>query len=184
MASEKIEEIVEEQIPDGAEVHVLSKNEKKARQMILKLGLKQVKGITRVTFRKKGNFILAIDNPEVYRSAAGSYVVFGEAKVEDLNKRYAEAAAAQEAAQQAAAAVKEGGAPKDPESITADLQAASLADKSAPAEDDDEEVDETGLDSGDIEIIVEQTNVSRAKAVKALKEHNGDMVNAIMSLTS
>ena len=64
------------------------------------------------------------------------------------------------------------------------MEKASLDDKPAAEEDDEEgEVDESGLDPKDIEIVVEQTQVSRAKAVKALRKHDGDMVNAIMDLS-
>lgn len=164
-------------IPDGADVQVISKNEEKARKLILKLGLKQVKGISRVTFKRRGGIIVAIDNPDVYRSAAGLYVVFGEAKVDDLNQRYAQAAEAGEAAP------AEGAADKLPELITADMQAASLQEKVEEVEDEGE-VDESGIDSADIDVIIEQTGASRAKAVKAFREHKGDMVNAIMALTS
>ena len=80
-----------EEIPQGADVSILSKNEKKARELIKKLNLKQIKGITRVTFKQRGNLIYAIDQPDVFRSSAGTYVVFGEAKVDDMNKRIAEA---------------------------------------------------------------------------------------------
>ena len=60
---------------------------------------------------------------------------------------------------------------KSPEAITADLEKASLGDKKAEDEEEDEgEIDETGLDPKDIEIVVEQTQVSRAKAVKAFKK--------------
>jgi hypothetical protein len=44
-------------------------------------------------------------------------------------------------------------------------------------------VDETGLDSKDIDLVMVQANVSRAKAVKALKKNGSDIVNAIMDLT-
>lgn len=50
-------------------------------------------------------------------------------------------------------------------------------------EEDEEEVDETGMEEKDIELVVSQANVSRAKAVKALKNNNNDIVNAIMDLT-
>ena len=36
----------------------------------------------------------------------------------------------------------------------------------------------------DIKIIMEQTNVSRDKAIKALKENNNDLASAILSLKS
>lgn len=167
-----------EEIPQGAEVNIISKNEKKARELIKKLNLKQIKGISRVTFKQRGNILYAIDQPDVYRSAAGTYVVFGEAKVDDLNQRLAEAQAQQEGAAAAEAEV----ADKSPESITADLQKATLEDQKDP-EVDENDVDETGLDSNDIDIIVEQTQVSRARAIAALRKHQGDMVNAIMDLS-
>lgn len=171
-----------EEIPQGAEVNIISKNEKKARELIKKLNLKQVKGISRVTFKQRGNLIYAIDQPDVYRSAAGTYVVFGEAKVDDMNQRLAEAQAARE---QAGEAEADAPADKSPESITADLEKASLNANNGKDEEEEEEgeVDESGLDANDIGIVVEQTQVSRAKAVKALRKHKGDMVNAIMELS-
>ena len=47
-------------------------------------------------------------------------------------------------------------------------------------EDDDEEVDATGVEPKDIELVMTQANVSRSKAVKALKTADGDIVSAIM----
>lgn len=44
-------------------------------------------------------------------------------------------------------------------------------------------MDESGLEEKDIELVVSQANVSRAKAVRALKRNNNDIVNAIMDLT-
>lgn len=170
-----------EEIPQGAEINIISKNEKKARELIKKLNLKQVKGVSRVTFKQRGNLIYAIDQPDVYKSAAGTYVVFGEAKVDDMNQRIAEAQAAQA---QAEAAGEDAPADKSPESITADLEKASLnASKEEETAEEDGDVDESGLEAADIDIIVEQTQVSRAKAVNALRKHKGDMVNAIMELS-
>jgi len=42
-------------IPTGSTVQVHSRNEKKARKAIAKLGLKHVEGITRVTLRRPKN---------------------------------------------------------------------------------------------------------------------------------
>ena len=50
----------------------------------------------------------------------------------------------------------------------------------APADDDDEEVDDSGVEPKDIELVMTQANVSRSKAVKALKNADGDIVSAIM----
>ncbi len=41
-------------------------------------------------------------------------------------------------------------------------------------------MDETGVEVKDIELVMSQANVSRAKAVRALKNNNNDIVNAIM----
>lgn len=47
-------------------------------------------------------------------------------------------------------------------------------------EEDDGEVDATGVEEKDIELVVSQANVSRNKAIKALKNNDNDIVNAIM----
>ena len=49
----------------------------------------------------------------------------------------------------------------------------------APVEEEGE-VDETGVEAKDIELVMSQTNVTRAQAVAALKKNDGDIVNAIM----
>jgi nascent polypeptide-associated complex subunit alpha len=50
--------------------------------------------------------------------------------------------------------------------------------------EDEVAVDESGVAAKDIELVISQAGCTRAKAVKALKENDGDLVNAIMSLTS
>ena len=51
-------------------------------------------------------------------------------------------------------------------------------------EDDDEgDVDESGVEPKDIELVMTQASVTRSKAVKALKKAEGDIVSAIMELT-
>jgi nascent polypeptide-associated complex subunit alpha len=41
-------------------------------------------------------------------------------------------------------------------------------------------VDATGVEEKDIELVMSQANVSRSKAVRALKDNANDIVNAIM----
>ena len=61
---------------------------------------------------------------------------------------------------------------------------AKPADKPAIEElDDSAEVDDTGVEPKDVDLVMSQAGVSRAKAVKALKTNDGDIVNAIMELT-
>jgi nascent polypeptide-associated complex subunit alpha len=52
------------------------------------------------------------------------------------------------------------------------------------ASQDDEDGDESGLEPDDIELVMTQASVSRSKAVKTLKATGGDIVNAIMELTT
>ena len=47
-------------------------------------------------------------------------------------------------------------------------------------DDDDENVDATGVEEKDIEMVMSQASVSRNKAIKALKKNENDLVNAIM----
>ncbi|TYG50078.1 hypothetical protein ES288_D10G146800v1 [Gossypium darwinii] len=45
-------------------------------------------------------------------------------------------------------------------------------------------MDETGVEPKDLELVMTQAGVSRSKAVKALKSTDGDIVSAIMELTT
>jgi nascent polypeptide-associated complex subunit alpha len=144
-----------------------SRSEKKARKAMSKLGLKTVSGVTRVTIRKSKNILFVINKPDVYKSPAGdTHIVFGEAKIEDLS---------QQAQVQAAEKFKA------PEPVA--VPAESKAEAQEAEESDDEEVDATGIEEKDIELVCQQAGVSRKKAVKALKKHESDIVNAIMELT-
>jgi len=146
-----------------------SRSEKKARKAISKLGLKQVSGVTRVTIRKSKNILFVINRPDVYKSpASDTYIVFGEAKIEDLSQQAQMQAAEKFKAPEATAAVGE-----TPSTIPQPIQ----------EESDEEEVDEAGIEAKDIELVMSQANVSRAKAVKALRNNQNDIVNAIMELT-
>ena len=51
------------------------------------------------------------------------------------------------------------------------------------SKNDDEDVDDSGVEQNDIDLVMSQANVSRSKAVKALKDNENDIVNAIMELT-
>lgn len=51
------------------------------------------------------------------------------------------------------------------------------------APEDDDPVDETGVDPKDIELVMAQVNCSRAKAVRVLKDNSGDLINASVSFS-
>jgi nascent polypeptide-associated complex subunit alpha len=153
---------------DDGEVRY-SRAEKKSRKALQKLGLKAISGVTRVTVKKNKTYLFVISKPEVYKSPqSDTYVIFGEAKIEDLS-----AAAQQSAAEQF----------KVPSAaLGADAGAAGAAAVEEP-EEEEEDLDEEDLEAKDIELVMQQADVSRAKAVKALKKSNKDVVDAIMGLT-
>ncbi|OJJ55831.1 hypothetical protein ASPSYDRAFT_48078 [Aspergillus sydowii CBS 593.65] len=169
-------------IPGGAAVTIHSRNEKKARKAIGKLGLKHVPGITRVTLRRPKNILFVVNQPDVYRSPSSNtwISIFGEAKIEDLNSQ-----AQASAAQQLAAAEAAGGehAGHDHDHDKGKGKAPETEAKKEEEEDDGEEVDEAGLEPKDIDLVMAQANVSRKKAVKALRENDNDIVNSIMALS-
>ncbi|XP_040196958.1 nascent polypeptide-associated complex subunit alpha isoform X37 [Rana temporaria] len=145
-----------------------SRSEKKARKAMSKLGLRQVTGVTRVTIRKSKNILFVITKPDVYKSpASDTYIVFGEAKIEDLSQQ-AQLAAAEKFKVQGEAV----------SNIQENTQTPTVQEES-----EEEEVDENGVEVKDIELVMSQANVSRAKAVRALKNNSNDIVNAIMELT-
>merc|ERR1712083_452155 len=149
-----------------------SRGEKKARKIMSKLGLKQVAEVSRVTIRQSKNILFVINKPDVYKNpASDTYIVFGEAKIEDLT---------QQAQMEAAQKFKAAEVPQPTE-----MGASGTAGPaSIPEEDEDDgEVDEAGVEDKDIDLVMSQANVSRTKAVKALKNNANDIVNAIMELT-
>ena len=151
-----------------------SRGEKKARKIMSKLGLKQVAGVSRVTIRKSKNILFVINKPDVYKNpASDTYIVFGEAKIEDLS---------QQAQIDAAKKFNAAEAPQPSEMGATGTTGAAVpgGQPAIPEEDDDEEVDEEGVEDKDIELVMSQANVSRSKAVKALKNNSNDIVNAIM----
>jgi len=174
-----------------------NRSEKKSRKAMQKLGMRPVPGVLRVTVKKSKNVLFVISKPDVFKSPnSDTYVVFGEAKSEDLNASN-QAAAAKQFRQQAAAAAG-GATPSGVAAADAMMQQAAAAgagatpivpDAGAEAVtmegvEEEETLDESGIEPKDIELVMSQAACSRAKAVKALKENDGDLVNSIMSLTT
>ncbi|XP_046667136.1 nascent polypeptide-associated complex subunit alpha isoform X1 [Homalodisca vitripennis] len=147
-----------------------SRGEKKARKIMSKLGLKPIQGVSRVTIRKSKNILFVINKPDVFKNpASDTYIVFGEAKIEDLSQQAQVQAAEKFKTPEVTTAADAGGST----TLVAPIQ----------EESEEEEVDETGVEEKDVELVMSQANVSRAKAVKALRNNQNDIVNAIMELT-
>ncbi|CAI4227684.1 unnamed protein product [Auanema sp. JU1783] len=140
-----------------------SRSEKKARKLFSKLGLKPVTGVSRVCIRKSKNILFVINKPDVYKSpGSDTYIVFGEAKIEDLS---------QHAQMSALDRIK----PSD----DAPAPLATVQED----EDDSVEEDATGIEEKDLELVMSQANATRNKAIRALRAADNDIVNAIMNLT-
>ena len=133
-----------------------------------KLGLRQVTEVTRVTIRKSKNILFVITKPDVYKSpASDTYIVLGEAKIEDLSQQ-AQLAAAEKFKVQGEAV----------SNFQENTETPTVQEES-----EEEEVDEGGVEVKDTELVTSQANVSRAKAVRALKNNSDYIVNAITDLT-
>ncbi|GBG59624.1 hypothetical protein CBR_g49889 [Chara braunii] len=144
-----------------------SRSEKKSRKAMQKLGMKPVPGVIRVTIRKSKNILFVISKPDVFKSPnSDTYIIFGEAKIEDLTSQ-----AQFNAAEQF----------KAPDLAQVEQK---ISEVPSAADVEEEEVDETGVEPKDVELVQTQAGVSRAKAIQALKNTGGDIVNAIMELTT
>merc|ERR1712063_241355 len=122
-----------------------SRGEKKARKSMSKLGLKQVVGVSRVTIRKSRNILFVINKPDVYKNpASDTYIVFGEAKIEDLT---------QQAQMEAAQKFKAAEVPQPTE-----MGASGTTGPAAIAEEDEDDgdVDAEGVEDKDIELVMSQ----------------------------
>merc|ERR1712188_279923 len=150
-----------------------SRSEKKSRKAMAKLGMKPVAGIIRVTVKKSKNILFVIKEPDVFKTSsdnpksAQTYVVFGKAEIEDLSAQATSAAVEQFKNPGAGLEVGGDDAPKN-----------DIVDA-----DDDGDEDPGDLDENDIELVVKQAGVTKAKAIKALKQNDNDVVNAIMALS-
>ena len=102
--------------------------------------------------------------PDVFKSPnSDTYIIFGEAKIEDLSAQAQSAAAEQ--------------------FKVAEARAVEAKETEAASGEAEGEIDETGVEPKDIELVMTQANVSRSKAVSALRKAEGDIVSAIMELT-
>ena len=129
----------------------------------------EVPDIMRATFKRDEKTYFFVDQPTVYKSNTQDvYVVFGTVRVDNGETS--------NLLQQAAAQKFQ--APEEAEAAPAAETPAE-----APAAEETETVDETGLNPDDISFVIEQTKCTRAQAVKALRDNDNDMINAVMSIS-
>merc|ERR1712057_28839 len=129
-----------------------SRSEKKSRKAMQKLGMKPVPGIVRVTVKKSKNILFVIKEPDVFKTndsnpkGPQTFIVFGKAEIEDLSQQATNAAVEQFKAPAGA----------DVSKVTETVEEVDG--------DEDGDEDAADLDESDIELVVKQAGVSRAKA--------------------
>merc|ERR1711862_145510 len=118
--------------------------------------------------KKSKNVLFVISKPDVFKSPnSDTYVVFGEAKSEDLNasnqaaaaKQFRQQAAADAMMQRAVAAGAGGGVDAPPVVPDVGTEAVTME-----GVEEDEVLDETGVEPKDVELVMSQAACSRAKA--------------------
>merc|ERR1712151_398825 len=149
---EIVENKAEENTTEASAQHKASRGEKKFKKSLVKMGLKEVSGINRVTLKTSKNFVLYIEDPDILKSSDNAYVIFGECKMFDYGQNFA-----------------------------ADKASAYQNPVEAQQEDAGDAGDEDAGDIPEesINTLMEYANCSRAKAIKGLKKTNGDVVEAI-----
>ncbi|XP_048565986.1 nascent polypeptide-associated complex subunit alpha-like protein 1 [Triticum urartu] len=151
---------------EGGDASARSRSEKKCRKAMERLGMKAITGVSRVTIKQSKTATFVLLKPDVFKSSQSeTYVMLGVVKMEDMDAQLLT-----EAAEQSKASV--------PSSII------SKGEQTVEEAQDDEVVDETGIDKKDVELVMAEAPVSRSRAVKALKAADGDIVSAIMELTN
>jgi nascent polypeptide-associated complex subunit alpha len=146
-----------------------AKSEKKVRKALSKLGMTKMDGVNRVTIRQKDNYILIVKDPEVYSSpqTENTFIIFGELTFEDAEKKLA---------RDEMDKLKTEGERLKPE-VTQKPTTVEVIDENEP-------VSEEGLDPTLIDTVMAEAKCSRQRAVKALRQTDGDIVNAILQLQS
>jgi nascent polypeptide-associated complex subunit alpha len=137
-----------------------SRAEKKMKEALLKFNLKPLEKVVTVMMRKSTQVTWTFHNPDVY-FLENVYVVFGEPTMQD---------AGQQAVQELKKTAAEEEPAPEPEAKVIDDEAASQETPSDLKEDD-------------INTLMSQANVTRARAIEALREADGDLVTAVMNLT-
>ena len=144
------------------------KAEKKVRKALSKLGMTKIEVINRVTMKQKDSYILYVKDPEVFCSSQNqnSFIIFGELTFEDHERKLAQETIAQ--------LKKEGEKLK---TVTEKKEEPKVE-----VVQEGEELSEEGLEKEAIETVMNEGKCSRQAAIKALRAHNGDPVEALLDV--
>ena len=144
------------------------KAEKKVRKALSKLGMTKIEGINRVTMKQKDSYILYVKDPEVFSSSQNqnSFIIFGELTFEDHERKLA---------QETIAELKKEG--EKLKTVTEKKEEPKVE-----VVQEGEELSEEGLEKDAIETVMNEGKCSRQAAIKALRAHNGDPVEALLDV--
>ena len=128
----------------------------------------KIEGVNRVTMKQKDNYILCVKDPEVYSSPQNenTFIIFGELTFEDPEKKMSQEAIAQ--------MKKEGDKLK---TVTE-----KPVEQKVEVVQEGEELSEEGLEKDAIETVMNEGKCSRQAAIKALRAHGGDPVEALLDV--
>eukprot|EP00003_Mantamonas_plastica_P009666 TRINITY_DN1900_c0_g1_i1.p1 TRINITY_DN1900_c0_g1~~TRINITY_DN1900_c0_g1_i1.p1 ORF type:complete len:224 (+),score=91.16 TRINITY_DN1900_c0_g1_i1:41-673(+) len=163
--------------------HKATKAEKKIKKALNKLGMKEVSGFYRVAVRNPKNqmnqpFLITVDAPDVYKmNGSDHFAVFGRIEMDNIqdNMQRQAATSFEDATADALDGVDLGG--------ESELAGASQASGVEDTESN-EDAGEAQYSEKDIQLVMKQGKLDKEAAIEKLNEHNGDLVNTIMTLSS
>ncbi|CBJ28674.1 nascent polypeptide associated complex alpha [Ectocarpus siliculosus] len=144
----------------------MNRAERKSRQAVEKLGLRAVKGVFRMTMRTTNGVVFVVKAPDVFRHPRQeTYVVFGSAETDGSGSevRASRPPRSFVPPPKKAAAVVPASRP-DPLAVESDSISA-------------------GLDPADVLTLVSQVGCDSQAAIVALRQADGDVINAVLDLT-
>ena len=146
------------------------KAEKKVRKALSKLGMVKVEGVNRVTMKQKDSYVLYVKDPEVFSSPqnGNSFIIFGELTFDDHEKKLAQNT------------IEE--LRKEGEKLKTVTEVKEEPKVEVVQEGEGEELNEEGLEKEAIETVMNEGKCSRAAAIKALRAHKGDPVEALLEV--
>ncbi|GAB67340.1 nascent polypeptide associated complex alpha chain [Plasmodium cynomolgi strain B] len=148
----------------------MSKGERRARKMLVKLGLKAVPNVHKVIIKKSQKMIFAVSNVEVYKvDGTESYVIFGDAKTDDITNSIN--------------SLLPDSLPKDGDMMDEQEVNFEAPEKANEKVQDLDEGKAGDVSMDDIELIMSQTKCTRERAIEVLKKNNNDLVESIMELS-
>lgn len=153
--------------------HKASKGEKRFKKTLIKSGAVTLDTVKRVTMKTNKNFVMYIDKPSILKTGEkeDTYIIFGEPKFLDFKNQMAGNQAAK----------------------FAEGAKASEADGAKTTEIKKEEEEDNGEDEvlkegekfteADVEHVIKFTSAKRNRAIRVLREKEGDLVEAITALS-